>query len=286
MVSVRDRPRRKRHVQQALFRRGGKRKGAGRKPLHGRAGTPHRTRDEIDGRDALHVVLRTVAEIGNLRRREIYHAVRAASATAARSDARRAAFRITQLSIQHDHLHLLVEAESAEALALGMQGFLISAARRVNTALRVGGRRRRGAVFADRYHVVVIRSPRQARHVLAYIMCNWRKHGEDRFGLPSTWLVDPFSSARVIRWLEGAPGPAAVDDPARLPPHGGHSTAELVTLRRLEAPRRDQRARGARSAGTRRSFSIDAAKAYAAGPPDAMMGAERSDAIEARASAR
>jgi REP element-mobilizing transposase RayT len=181
---------RKRHVQQLLFKRGGKRKGAGRKPTCGRAGASHKKRDEVTGRDVLHVVLRSVAEVGNLRRREVYKAVRAATITAAG----RAGFRIIQLSIQHNYIHMLVEAESTLELASGMHSFKISAARHINTALHAGARRRRGAVFADRYHVVVIRSPKQARHVLAYVLNNFRKHGEDRSGLPSTWLVDPFSS--------------------------------------------------------------------------------------------
>ncbi len=200
---ARSRRARKRHVQQALFRSGGKRKGAGRKPTCGRAGSSHKKRDEVADSDLLHVVLRTVADVGNLRRREIYKAVRAASITVAGTAARREQFRINQLSIQRNHIHMLVEAESAEALARGMQGFQISAARHINTALRVGGRRRRGSVFADRYHVVVIRSPRQARHVLAYVLGNWRKHGEDRGGRASTWLVDPFSSAVLFAgWKE------------------------------------------------------------------------------------
>ena len=200
--------RRKRHVQQELFRCGGRRKGAGRKPKHGRAGTSHRKRDEVKSCDVLHVVLRTVADVGNLRRPEVYKAVRAATVKAAGTAARRAQFRINHLSIQHHHIHMLVEAECAEALASGMQGFQISAARHINTALRVGGRRRRGSVFADRYHVVVIRYPKQARHVLAYVLCNWRKHGEDRSGPPSRWLVDRYSSAVSFpgwKELEGKP---------------------------------------------------------------------------------
>jgi hypothetical protein len=46
---------------------------------------------------------------------------------------------------------------------------------------------------SDRYHLEVITSPRRARHALSYVLII-RKHGEDRSGLPSTWLVDPFSS--------------------------------------------------------------------------------------------
>jgi len=201
---------RKRHVQQELFTHGGKRKGAGRKPTRARGGTPHRKRKALAECAVIHVTLRTVDDVGNLRRREVYKAVRAASITAAR----RAKFRICQLSIQHNHIHMLVEADDTEALASGMHGFQISAARHINTALHANGRRRRGSVFADRYHAVVVRSPRQARNVLAYVLGNWRKHREDQAGLPRTWLVDPFSTAILFAgWkeLEGEP-------PWRIPP--------------------------------------------------------------------
>jgi putative transposase len=182
---------RKRHVQQDLFRRGGKRKGAGRKPQGQRAGSRHEARPVVKPQYALHIVLRVVPEVGNLRRRQMYQALREATVVAAV----RERMRIVQISLQHDHVHLLIEAENNEALARGMQGFEISAARNINTMLGEGPfRRRRGRVFADRYHLEVITSPRRARHALSYIMNNWRKHGEDRSGLPSTWLVDPFSS--------------------------------------------------------------------------------------------
>jgi len=191
-------------VQQELFKHGGNRKGAGRKSKSGRGGTPHRKRKKLDEAAVLHVTLRTVADVGNLRRACVYKAVRAASITAAR----RAEFRICHLSIQHDHIHMLVEAKNTKVLASGMQGFQISAARRINTALHAGGRRRTGSVFADRFHVVVIRSPRQMRNVLSYVLSNWRKHREDQYGLARTWLVDPFSSAVLFAgWkeLEGQP---------------------------------------------------------------------------------
>src|SRR6185436_17379510 len=82
-----------------------------------------------------------------------------------------------------------------QALARGMQSFQISAARNINTLLGHLCRRRRGRVFVDRYHLEVITTPRRARHALSYVLGNWRKHGEDRQGLASTWLIDPFSSA-------------------------------------------------------------------------------------------
>ena len=50
----------------------------------------------------------------------------------------------------------------------------------------------RGTVFPDRYHERVLGSPRQCRNAIAYVLNNFRRHGEDR---GRTWLVDPLSSA-------------------------------------------------------------------------------------------
>jgi REP-associated tyrosine transposase len=181
---------RKRHVQQELFRRGGKRKGAGRKPTGTRSGERHEARPDFKPYHALHVVMRVEPAVGSLRRRSMYRAMREASLTAAR----REKFRIVHISLQRTHVHMLVEAEHKAALARGMQGFTIAAARNINTALGVGKHRRRGRVFSDRYHLEVITTPTRAHRAIGYVLSNWRRHGEDRDGLPSTWLVDPFSS--------------------------------------------------------------------------------------------
>jgi REP element-mobilizing transposase RayT len=194
----------KRHVQQKLFRRGGKRRGAGRKPKGTRAGERHAARPEFKASQPLHVVMRVAPSVGSLRRRKMYKAMRDATITAAM----REWFRIVHVSLQRDHVHLIVEAEDKAALARGMQSFAVSAARHVNTALGDGVHRRRGRVFADRYHVEVIKTPTQARHTLKYVMNNWRKHREDQQGLAKTWLVDPFSSGISFPdWaeLEGKP---------------------------------------------------------------------------------
>lgn len=190
---------RKQHVQQLLFRHGGKRKRAGRKPRGPRAGSRHQTRPELTGVEALHVVLRVADGVGSLRKPEVYGAIQKASRLAKE----RGRFRIVQLSIQQTHVHLLVEAADKSKLAAGMQGFQISAARHINTVLGQDGVRRRGRVFADRYHLVVITSPTQARRVLAYVMLTWRKHHEDRVRDARGWQVDPYSSARSFpHWRE------------------------------------------------------------------------------------
>jgi REP element-mobilizing transposase RayT len=160
---------RKQPVQQQLFKpRGGKRRGAGRPPKGARAGAPHKQRPFLHARYSVHVTLRAIAAVGNLRRRSVYQAIQEATLTTAR----REDFRIVQLSIQHNHVHLIVEADDKRALAAGMQGFQISAAKHLNAAISKGrpGPRRRGTVFPDRYHAEIITSPTQARHALSYVV--------------------------------------------------------------------------------------------------------------------
>ena len=169
---------------------GGKRAGAGRPPKGKRSSERHKKRPVHKAAHPIHVSLRVVPAVGRLRKRHIYRALqRAMARTVQRHD-----FRICDISIQGNHIHLIVEADHERALARGMQGFQISAARQINLAIsKHTGHRRTGQVFADRYHAEYLTSPRQVRHALCYVRNNWRRHGEDR-RLPGL-AFDPFSSA-------------------------------------------------------------------------------------------
>src|SRR5688500_4696875 len=135
-------PRRRRHEQldcldksgtKVRDRRGGKRKGAGRKPNNGvRAGMPHGGRPELTAsyplHVTLHVTLRVLAIVSTLRDFDIYPAFQKATMAAAKFGQNMADgqwFRIVHLSIQSNHVHLLVEASDRDALSRGMQGFQI-----------------------------------------------------------------------------------------------------------------------------------------------------------------
>jgi REP element-mobilizing transposase RayT len=156
----------------------------GPKPSNRRHDPRHRPRPEVVANHPVHVVLRVTREVGNLRTRHAYRAIRAAiGKCAARTD-----YRVVHASIQSNHVHLLVEADDKHALTLGMQGFAISAAKRLNRELR----RRRGEVFPFRYHATPITSPKQARNAIAYILNNWRRHKRD---VRAPWRIDPYSSA-------------------------------------------------------------------------------------------
>jgi REP element-mobilizing transposase RayT len=218
MATRRSTPRRCTDPEQLVLwkKRGGKRHGAGRPPKGMRAGSPHKERPVLHARYPVHVTLRVVSAVGNLRRRCVYQAIREATLTTAR----REDFRIIQLSIQRTHVHLLVEANDRGALSKGMQGFQISAAKHLNAAISKGkpGLRRRGVVFPDRYHAEIITSPRQARNALSYVANNWRKHQEDLRTPMSEWTIDWFSSAVMFTgWAEYGdepflwPGPPTYD---------------------------------------------------------------------------
>jgi putative transposase len=86
-------------------------------------------------------------------------------------DSQRAGFRIVHYSVQHNHVHLIVEAGSTRELASGVRGLAVRIARRVNRLLFRGGR-----FWADRWHGRALTSPRQVRNALVYVLQNHRKH--------------------------------------------------------------------------------------------------------------
>ena len=104
-------------------------------------------------------------------------------------------FRLVHYSVQIDHVHLIVEAASSRDLACGMKPIAARIARGVNRVLA-----RRGPVLADRYHRRVLRTPREVRSALAYVLLNVRKHWRQRFGVAPPVRVDGASSGR---WFDG-----------------------------------------------------------------------------------
>jgi REP element-mobilizing transposase RayT len=174
---------------------GGRRPGAGRKPAGPRAGVPHRRRPLHHRGQPVHVTLRAVRGLPSLRGVRLFWALRRSLAAASG-----APFRVVHFSVQANHVHLLVEAEGTHALGRGMQGLGIRLAKAINRRLR-----RRGRVWAGRYHGRALRTPREVRNGLVYVLLNGRKHGAIDRG------IDPCSSGAWFGgWREGV-------EPAREP---------------------------------------------------------------------
>jgi REP element-mobilizing transposase RayT len=166
---------------------GGARPGAGRKRTGVKRGGAHRRRPSLSHKHPVHVVLRTVRGVPRLRQACMYEAIRR---VLLRYLARRE-FRVVHISLQHNHIHLLVEAAGSHELTYGMQSFAISAARAINRAWG-----REGKVFAFRYHASQIKDARYARNAIAYVLNNWRRHREDFHDAQTRRaMLDAFSSA-------------------------------------------------------------------------------------------
>ncbi len=168
---------------------GGWRRGAGRKKRPGAC--PHLARPRFPASAPLHVTLKVVAGLPSFRRAAVLRVVRAAIA----AGGHRGDFRVVHYNLQGDHLHLVVEAAGAAALSRGMQGLTIRLARRLNTLLG-----RRGRLFAQRYHARPLRTPREVRNALRYVLLNARHHATSRGAVLTPGWVDPYSSAL---WFDG-----------------------------------------------------------------------------------
>ncbi|HEX7036726.1 MAG TPA: hypothetical protein VF210_13185, partial [Pseudomonadales bacterium] len=90
----------------------------------------------------------------------------------------------------------LIEAQGKRALACGMKSLAARVARCVNRVFS-----RRGSVLDGRYHHRLLRTPRQVRHALGYVLLNARHHYFERHRkAPPVVRLDPASSAV---WFEG-----------------------------------------------------------------------------------
>jgi REP element-mobilizing transposase RayT len=164
---------------------GGARKGAGRKREAERARVAHSKRPALKPSHPTHVTLRIEAGLENLRNRRECETVR--NALVAGAD--RFGMRLVEFAVLSNHMHLVCEAADEQALARGMKGLFVRIARALNRLWN-----RVGSVFSDRYHVHVLKTPREVRHALNYVLHNAARHGA-RLGGP-----DPCSSGP---WFDG-----------------------------------------------------------------------------------
>jgi REP element-mobilizing transposase RayT len=170
----------------------------------------HHSRDGVDARLPSLVTLKVRRGIESLRNGRVVREIEASF----REACERGDFRLVHYSIQDDHAHLLVEADDKDALGRGMKALSSRFARAVNRALG-----RTGPVLAERYHRKVLKSPRQVRNALAYVLLNARRHAAKRIArlreqgkavkpLAPARLLDAFSSAR---WFDGWRGDVKTD---------------------------------------------------------------------------
>ena len=188
---------RARQIELPLRTWGGKRAGAGRKPNGARPGVPHRRRPPLSRHHPVHVTWRMLPHVWNLRTRRVFGEIARAFVAAQL----RPGFRLVHFSVQGNHVHLVCEAVDQVSLSRALQSLAIRIARALNRLMR-----RRGTVFADRFHEHVLRTVREVAHAVAYVVGNFAVHALRRGLRIPARFVDPFSSA--------AAGPPVVREPA------------------------------------------------------------------------
>jgi len=223
---------------------GGRRPDAGRKPGPVRR-DPHRRRAPLAARHPCHVTVRVRDGVPSLRTARLVREVEVSF----RRACERGRFRLVHYAIQANHVHMIVEAASGLDLASGIKSLGSRLARAVNRVFR-----RRGAVLADRYHAHVLRTPREVRNALAYVLLNARRHAA-KLGrrLSGAARIDPASSGR---WFPGwrGPIPGAPDAPAVASPRTWLLRVGWLRAGRIdpgEIPGRWSRSRAGEATGRR-----------------------------------
>jgi len=174
---------------------GGPRKGAGaRKPSKdGRRQVPHRRRPRLDGKNhPVHVTLRVKRGVGvpSLRAQTMH-----ALFLDLLREAAGLAFHVPHHSLQHDHVHLLVEARDAKALSSAMSSLVIRFAKRLNAMLG-----RKGSVWDGRYHRHDLETPTEVARCVVYVLMNGKKHGLAPRN--ASWLDEFSSAAQFDGWSD------------------------------------------------------------------------------------
>jgi putative transposase len=226
-----------------IRRHGGRRAGAGRKAVGARRNVAHRPREPHRRYAPAHVTLRAATLPASLRAPGVFPVVSAALGRASREE-----FRVVAFSVQHDHVHMIVEADDGSAFVRGIQGLAIRVAKAVNRVLG-----RHGAVWADRFHARDLTTPRAVRHALVYVLHNWKKHRLHR-----GQRVDPCSSARWFSGWKNLRIPEALSAPVVTArtwlARWGWRRYGLMGWKRSRSPRERRRgveARTARACGAR-----------------------------------
>lgn len=154
---------------------GGKRKGSGRKRIRSK-GVAHRNREKVTRHTPLHINFKFKTTIKNkfclrLLKRAIVNA-------------RAFGLRVIHFSLQHNHIHLIIEADNNDILTTGMRSLTITFAK----GLKIG------KVQVERYHLHVLKSIRETKNAINYVLFNKQKHEKGKYS-----IVDEYCSILSLR---------------------------------------------------------------------------------------
>jgi hypothetical protein len=159
-------------------KRGGRRPGAGRKRLHSK-GVSHRVREKVLSRHPLHINFKVKVPIRNKSCLKVLKR--------AIKNARSHGLLVLHFSLQSNHIHLMVEACDNEILTRAMRSLTITFSKGLA----------RGRIQLERYHLHVLKTLREVRNAVHYVLFNEQKHS----GLKRAY-VDSYSSLGLVKDLK------------------------------------------------------------------------------------
>ena len=168
------------NINRCKGKHGGRRAGSGRRRIHSK-GVSHRIRETVTQRTPVHVNFKFRTQIRNkaclkLLKRAIVNA-------------RGYGLKVIHFSMQHNHIHLILEPGSNEMLTLGMRSLTITFAK----GLKIG------KVQLERYHLHVLKTRREAVNARNYVLFNKQKHEK---GICGTSTIDGYCSIWELKNAE------------------------------------------------------------------------------------
>jgi REP element-mobilizing transposase RayT len=164
----------------------------GRRPRAERVGfVPHRTRAEHEWQHPVHVSMRCVPRAPSLRSERVFRAILVQLARV-----KRGGVHVVHYSVQHNHVHLIVEGQNRHDLSAQMRKLFSRIALAVNAVAK-----RRGSLFRDRHHREELDGPTKMRNALIYVLFNDRKHHAQNGGALSEAVLSDLDDRSSVAWL-------------------------------------------------------------------------------------
>lgn len=155
-------------------------KGAGRPAIHDR-GVRHIARDKVTRNTSLHLTIKIERVKAGLKNKDVVKQLHESI-----KKARKMGLRVIHYTLEFDHLHLLVETDNNDQLSKGMQSFGISFSKGINKIKQEAGK-----VYKTRYHFRKLKTPKEIKNVIHYILGNSIKHSKKGS------ILSPYNSAVI-----------------------------------------------------------------------------------------
>ena len=136
---------------------GGLRDKAGRKRIHSR-GVSHRDREKVSTRTPLHINFKYKSHVRNKDTLKLLKR--------AMQNARKHGLLIHHFAFEVNHIHLIVSASDNGRLTKAMRSLTITFAKGL----------KRGRIQLERYHLHVLKTAREVKHAIHYVLFNRQRH--------------------------------------------------------------------------------------------------------------